>query len=466
MDRATKRIGLLDHLGTGNLGDDATQTAVIQNIKTRWPHAQIAGFSMNPVDTEKRHGIRSYAIRRTTLVGSNPFLIYFDLDGDASSPGKRVDSFASRMKSYLRKQRLLFRVLKLLKLTVIRAPKTFFAELLFLFKSFRILRSFDLLVISGGGQLLDCWGGPWEFPYTIWKWLFLARLARVKRVFLNVGAGPLEHPLSIFFIKRALRLADYTSFRDWKSQTLIQQIGFTARSNVVADCVYSLATPTCATGTRGKPGNGIVGISPMAYCHPGVYWKKDRRLYDSFIEKLSAFGSALIGSGYRIVLFTTDIWFDSQTIEDLKNALDKQIGLAQSCWITVRRVETTEALLSTICLMDYVVTCRFHGVVFAHLLNKPVLAISHHPKVATLMNDIGLSEYCVDIDSFEADSLLSMFRLLVANCESIKGRLAVALARYKGELASQFDDLFPRATPAMPCRDSQSDEKLEGAGRA
>ena len=48
MDGATKRIGLLDHVGGGNLGDDATQTAVIQNIKTRGPHAQIAGFSTNP----------------------------------------------------------------------------------------------------------------------------------------------------------------------------------------------------------------------------------------------------------------------------------------------------------------------------------------------------------------------------------------------------------------------------------
>jgi polysaccharide pyruvyl transferase WcaK-like protein len=466
MDRVTKRIGLLDHVGGGNLGDDATLAAVIQNITLRWPHAQMAGFSMNPVDTEKRHGIRSYAIRRTTLVGSNPFLIYFDLDGDASSPGKRVDSFASRMKSSLRKHRLLFRVLKLLKLTVIRAPKTFFAELSFLFKSYRILRSFDLLVISGGGQLLDCWGGPWEFPYTIWKWLVLARLARVKRVFLNVGAGPLEHPLSIFFVMRALRLADYTSFRDWKSQTLIQQIGFTARSNVVADCVYSLATPACHTGTKGKPGNGIVGISPMAYCHPGVYWKKDRRLYDSFIEKLSAFGSALIGSGHRIVLFTTDIWFDSQTIEDLKNALEAEIEATHRSWVTVKHVETTEALLSTMCLMDYVVTCRFHGVVFAHLLNKPVLAISHHPKVATLMNDIGLADYCVDMDRFDSDLLLRRFSLLVRNAESIKGVMAETLDGYRRKLASQFDDLFPRGTPSVTCRDSQFGEKLEVAGRA
>jgi polysaccharide pyruvyl transferase WcaK-like protein len=186
----------------------------------------------------------------------------------------------------------------------------------------------------------------------------------------------------------------------------------------------------------------------MAYCHPGVYWKKDRRLYDSFIQKLSAFGSALIGSGHRIVLFTTDIWFDSQTIEDLKNALETQIGLAQSCWITVRRVETTEALLSTMCLMDYVVTCRFHGVVFAHLLNKPVLAISHHPKIATLMYDIGLSEYCVDMDSFDSDLLLRRFNLLVRNGESIKGVMAETLDGYRRKLASQFDDLFLRATPA------------------
>ena len=128
-----------------------------------------------------------------------------------------------------------------------------------------------------------------------------------------------------------------------------------------------------------------------------------------------------------------------------------QIGLAQSSWITVQRVETTEALLSTMCLMDYVVTCRFHGVVFAHLLNKPVLAISHHPKVATLMNDIGLSEYCVNIDSFDSDLLLETIQTFGKNCESIKGVMAETLDGYRSKLASQFDDLFPRVTRALSC---------------
>jgi hypothetical protein len=36
-----RKIGLLNHMGGGNLGDDATQDAVIENIKRRWPEAVI-----------------------------------------------------------------------------------------------------------------------------------------------------------------------------------------------------------------------------------------------------------------------------------------------------------------------------------------------------------------------------------------------------------------------------------------
>jgi polysaccharide pyruvyl transferase WcaK-like protein len=101
--------------------------------------------------------------------------------------------------------------------------------------------------------------------------------------------------------------------------------------------------------------------------------------------------------------------------------------------------------------MDYVVTCRFHGVVFAHLLNIPVLAISHHPKVAVLMKDIGLSSYCLDIDTFDLDQLIQTFNRLVANVVEVKGIMAERAAHYRGELERQFDFLFPQGQdwPAM-----------------
>jgi polysaccharide pyruvyl transferase WcaK-like protein len=64
LTQADAKIGLLDHVGGGNLGDDATLDAVADTIKRRWPNAEIVAFSMNPDDTETQHGIMSHSIRR------------------------------------------------------------------------------------------------------------------------------------------------------------------------------------------------------------------------------------------------------------------------------------------------------------------------------------------------------------------------------------------------------------------
>ena len=137
---------------------------------------------MNPSDTERRHGIPSYPIRSQT----------WDF---GRQPGDGRPTFKQNLKATLSNHPFLYRLLKALNAVIIRIPRTLLRELSFLARSFRVLRSFDLLVISGGGQLLDCWGGPWKFPYTIFKWVLLAKLAHVRCIVLNVGAGPLNPAL-------------------------------------------------------------------------------------------------------------------------------------------------------------------------------------------------------------------------------------------------------------------------------
>jgi polysaccharide pyruvyl transferase WcaK-like protein len=101
--------------------------------------------------------------------------------------------------------------------------------------------------------------------------------------------------------------------------------------------------------------------------------------------------------------------------------------------------------------MDYVVTCRFHGVVFAHLLEKPVLAIAPHPKVAELMADLELSNYCVDARDFDASALADKFASMVANADEIKSRMATKLTRNRQLLRYQFDELFDLKGPGKKC---------------
>ncbi len=427
-----RRIGLLHHIGGGNLGDDATQAAVIQNIKRRWPDAVVIGFSMNPEDTEKRHGIRAYAIgRRRWSFGY--------------TSGPRETATKGKLKRMASKSRVVFGLLRAVNLVAIRAPRAFFQEIVFLFRSFRIVKSLDLLVINGGGQLTE-WGGPWQFPYRIFKWIALAKLAGIKRVFLNVGAGPLTQPLSKFFVRRALRLADYVSFRDEESLALVRQIGFGGRSRVFPDSAYSLESPVPkVSGRHPRADKGRVGIAPVPYCDPRAFAEKNQAVYDAFIRKLGLFASWLIKDNYGVALFGSDIGIDPLAIDDLQSVLRSEgIIVAGSSRIINESSRTLEELLARMSLMDYVVTCRFHGVVFAHMLNKPVLAVSHHPKMTTLMDDIGLGKYCVDIRTFDLDILTKTFAAVVKDADEIKEHMAERLTRNREELNAQLDELFSK----------------------
>ena len=77
-------------------------------------------------------------------------------------------------------------------------------------------------------------------------------------------------------------------------------------------------------------------------------------------------------------MFGTDIGVDPLAMEDLRVALLSRHGITSSKYSVNQPVKSAHDLLATMSGMDYVVTCRFHGVVFAHLLNKPILAIAHH----------------------------------------------------------------------------------------
>jgi polysaccharide pyruvyl transferase WcaK-like protein len=179
----------------------------------------------------------------------------------------------------------------------------------------------------------------------------------------------------------------------------------------------------------------------MAFCDPRRFWIQDQSAYADFIRKFAAFSSWL-SHRYSLSLFSTDVLFDSQTIQEVDAAIKDRNPRANISVLNHEIITNTELLLSQMSSMDYIVTCRFHGVIFAHLMNIPVIAISHHPKVATLMTDLGLSEYCLDIHSFDAELLATTFTRLVSDRERIKAHMREKAALYKEDLMSQFDRLF------------------------
>jgi polysaccharide pyruvyl transferase WcaK-like protein len=433
MQYVAKTIGLLDHMGGGNLGDDATQEAVMHNIRRRWPGASIFGFSMNPSDTQARHGISAYPIRRKTwTLGAN------------SATAAESTGFKKRVKTAALRHPVVFGFLRTVYALVFKIPAGIYGELRFLVSSHRVLRSFDLLIISGGGQLTESWGGPWDFPYTIFKWIVLARLARVRPLFLNVGAGPLSQWLSKYFIRKALSLADYVSFRDTKSAELVRRIGFKGETPVFPDAVYSLRLDAPLVARPAGRSVTNVGIAPMPYGLPPLYADKNAATYDSLIQQFATFGSRLLAKQHEINLFCTDIGVDAGAVQDLRSRLIDNSNLVNGDSVRVSVPRSTSELLSVMSCVQYVITCRFHGVVFAHLLNIPVVALTYHPKTLALMENLGLSRYCLSIRTIDADTLTNAFFDLVANAAEIKKQMSKVYSSNRDKLARQFDDLFPQ----------------------
>jgi len=128
----------------------------------------------------------------------------------------------------------------------------------------------------------------------------------------------------------------------------------------------------------------------------------------------------------------------------LQMVLVSDHGITAAQYSVHLSINSVSDLLSGMSGMDYVVTCRFHGVVFAHLLNKPVLAIAHHRKVVDLMADLELESYCLNIQDLDVNLLTEKFASMVDNAEDIKRRMAASLIRNRWKINSQFDELFPK----------------------
>jgi polysaccharide pyruvyl transferase WcaK-like protein len=439
------RIALFAHCGTGNLGDEASVDSVLQLIRSRWPAASLVAVSMDPEDTARRHKIPCFAMRQRV----------FPFEREWSSTSRRTNqvTYAAKLKAALQKTGPLFRAMKAIRRATIVRPAQFIREIVFLSRSLLLVCELDLLVISGGGQLLD-WGGPWAFPFTVFKWILLAKCAGAKCIFVNSGAGPLDDSLSRWFARRSLSMADYVSLRDRDSGELLRRIGYGGKFNVVGDSVWALRLPNGLVKERSGPeSERVIGIAPMAYGVSSRHWVDDDECYRRLIGGLAEFSGRMLQRGHRIKLFSSDIWFDSQAIVDLEAAIHEKFPAISAGRVTQEPVADIADLLAALSQVDCYITCRFHGVIFASLADVPSLALAPHPKVSTLMNDMGLSDYCVDIAACDAEWLTAQFDRLVIDMDDVKGRVRRHHEQIRSLLESQFDCLFQASAETHRSKD-------------
>lgn len=431
----SRRIGVLGHYGNGNLGDEAITTAVIQNIQSYFANATVIGFSINPIDTHLRYGIAAYPIRCTNHRPAAHRSPEESVMGTSHPASVEPRAPARGVKTVIKRIPAIMEIIGYVR-AIFSAARAAPAELGFLCKSYRIVRTLDLLIIAGSNQFLDNFGGPWGFPYTLLKWTLLARTARVPTAYMSVGAGPLDGLLSKLFVRLALKLSDYRSYRDFGSKQLIRALGYTGEDCVAPDLAHSLlirATPAAPAG----PGK-LIGINPMPVYHH-LYWPiVDSEHYQKYVAALASFTERLIAASHKVRFFSTQP-MDRHVVQDVCDVLRRR---APGGFYAARYPQQVTELTDLLQEMDIVVATRFHGVLLALSLGKPAVAIAYYRKTRELMEDMEQGDYVVDLESLCATDLELRTSRLCERIETEQELIKGHAARYRAALAAQYQAVF------------------------
>jgi len=405
-----RRIAFFGHFGAGNFGNEATLAAMLQWLRNRGSGTEFTCICTVPEKVKADYGIA--AIHNRDAV---------------------VTSWAAHS-----------RLIRWIRKLLVGIPSELYRWL----QSFTILRGTDTVIVPGTGLLTDaytffCWG-----PYDMFRWSLAAKLCGCKLLFVSVGAGPLYSRKARFFVKAALSLADFRSYRDVSTQRYLKTIGFPAdRDPVYPDLAFSLSSPVMRQKPSTKRRRPVVGLGLMEYAGRYSVEKPTKAIPSAYIQSLAAFGRWLLEHGYDLRLLIGDL-ADRDVARELRSLLSAHSATYDEQRIIDEPVESFAELLSQLAATNFVVATRFHNVLLSIFMNKPTIAISFHHKCSSLMSQMGLGDYCQDINHLHADDLVRQFRQLEENAENVRSIMAERVKACRHALDEQYAILLGRIWPA------------------
>lgn len=389
------RIALLGPFVSRNLGDTATQAEVIRNIRLRRPDADIVGVCSEPEDTLLTHGIEAF-----------PFSWERGLDG----------------------REVLARVPWAAREPLQRARH--------FLRALRFAGGLDLLVISGGGQLDELWGGAWRQPYLLWLWTLVARLRGVPVVAFGVGWDHLESTRGRAFGVAAMRRAARRFVRDQGTFALLRAAGLTEPMIVGPDAAFGLPPPEKADYAAVTSPRRFIVVSPISL---GAVPPQLRDSHDRFIDELARACRQWMETGFDVRFVCSQPAMDGPWVEKITAQLPTASGEARwSMW----REQGVEAYLRNVRGATFVLSARLHGLILAISTGCPVIGIRYSRKIAQVLDDCGLSRFSIEPDGADAARLVAVSGDLVRHEDTLRRQIAAYCETARTQLAGEYAALL------------------------
>ncbi|MBA8878896.1 polysaccharide pyruvyl transferase family protein [Phyllobacterium myrsinacearum] len=385
------KICLLGQFGSGNTGNDGSLEAMLNFLRSLPQTAELVCICSNPELVEKEYNVKSIGISGIVLQG----------------------------KWYIRFNTLLADI-----------PRRI-ASLYMLLAS---LGGVDLMVIPGTGILDDFQETPFGWPFVLFRWCLAARLRSTKIAFVSIGAGPIEHSLSRWFLRSAAKMAHYRSYRDKYSLAYMKKAGLRVDHDYqFPDIAFRLPVPSLPRPEH--IGVLTVGVGVMDYrgwSKDAIFGEAINRLY---IGKLASFVCWLLEEGHDVRLLTGDER-DWRAVRDIIEKVSGTMSGNAMDRITVGRGATLHELMNEMSRVNIVIATRYHNIVCALKLARPTISLGYAQKNDELLAQFG-QHYCQHIETFDVEVLKDQTREILAVLDDVHVQLATRNVTVQQELSVQ-----------------------------
>lgn len=334
-------IGIVGNYGNNNQGDEAILEGILIQLEETYnmERKDMVVFSNNPEQTREKYGVQS-------------------------------------AKLYHRKK---------------SAQMTLIATVI---KNRSIVSKLDLLVIGGGGILMDLYGRE-AFLFGMYGWL--AKLSNTPVVIYGVGAGPILTRTGEKVLRSLANLAKLVTVRDPKSKKLLQSIGVKRSIHVIGDPAFQVKSPKDVV----QKSSGLqVGVTAVPYYH-GSYWpEEDSEKYNNYITGMARNLDNLLKENpdATVNFFATKYPQDMTVTMEIRELMT----YSDRCNVCEDNLNHNE-IVRFASEQDIVIGTRLHSLILSLVTNTPIIAVSYHHKVQDFMDLIECNDLAIPIEKLNND---------------------------------------------------------------
>jgi polysaccharide pyruvyl transferase WcaK-like protein len=241
----------------------------------------------------------------------------------------------------------------------------------------------------------------------------------------------------------AARLAAYRSYRDEISRKFMLSVGFDARNDpIYPDLAFGMPLPASPATRCVRSERCAVSVGVMTY----YGWEGDTlagaRIFERYLDKITGFVKWLVDQGHSVRLVIGDRG-DTIAVNRVIEAIAGEAGVTGAERVEAHTIASVSDVGREIQATDLYVGTRFHNIVCALMLEKPVVSLGYAEKNDALLTEMGLGKYCQHIEHFELATLIAHFCELRDNRNCYIEAIRERKCEYRRHLAEQFSQILP-----------------------